>query len=55
MISKFIGKIFLLQNYLLVMIISIQILTLIVDDIIENNQKQKLSDFIEKWIQDKIN
>ncbi|MDC0453012.1 helicase-related protein, partial [Candidatus Pelagibacter sp.] len=28
---------------------------LIVDDIIDNIQKQKLSDFINKWIQDKIN
>ena len=28
---------------------------LIVDDIIDNIQKQKLSDFIHKWIQDKIN
>jgi ATP-dependent RNA helicase SUPV3L1/SUV3 len=28
---------------------------LIVDDILENNEKQKLSDFIEKWIKEKIN
>jgi ATP-dependent RNA helicase SUPV3L1/SUV3 len=28
---------------------------LIVDDILENNDKQKLSDFIEKWIKKKIN
>ena len=28
---------------------------LIVDDILENNDKQKLSDFIEKWIKEKIN
>ena len=28
---------------------------LIVDDILENNEKQKLSEFIEKWIKDKIN
>ena len=28
---------------------------IIVDDIIDNIQKQKLSDFINKWIQDKIN
>ena len=27
---------------------------LIVDDILENNDKQKLSEFIEKWIKDKI-
>ena len=30
-------------------------LFLIVDDIIENNDKQKLSEFIEKWIKEKIN
>ena len=29
-------------------------LFLIVDDILENNEKQKLSDFIEKWIREKI-
>ncbi|MDB2515616.1 helicase-related protein, partial [Candidatus Pelagibacter bacterium] len=28
---------------------------LIVDDILENNDKQKLTDFIEKWIKEKIN
>ena len=28
---------------------------LIVDDIVENKQKQKLSDFIDKWIKEKIN
>ena len=28
---------------------------LIVDDILENNEKQKLSDFIEKWTKEKIN
>jgi len=28
---------------------------LIVDDILENNDKQKLSEFIEKWIKEKIN
>ena len=28
---------------------------LIVDDILENNDKQKLSEFIEKWINEKIN
>ncbi len=28
---------------------------LIVDDILENDDKQKLSDFIEKWIKEKIN
>ena len=28
---------------------------LMVDDIIENNDKQKLSEFIEKWIKEKIN
>ena len=28
---------------------------LIVDDILENKEKQKLSDFIEKWIKEKIN
>ena len=28
---------------------------LIVDDILENTDKQKLSEFIEKWIKDKIN
>ena len=27
---------------------------LIIDDILENNEKQKLSDFIEKWIKEKI-
>ena len=30
-------------------------LLLIVDDILENNDKQKLSDFLEKWIKEKIN
>jgi len=30
-------------------------LFLIVDDILENNDKQKLSQFIEKWIMEKIN
>ena len=30
-------------------------LFLIVDDILENNDKQKLSEFIEKWIKEKIN
>ena len=30
-------------------------LFLIVDDILENNDKQKLSDFIEKWVKEKIN
>ena len=30
-------------------------LVLIVDDILENNYKQKLSDFLEKWIKEKIN
>ena len=30
-------------------------LFLIVDDILENNDKQKLSDFLEKWIKEKIN
>ncbi|MDB9937479.1 helicase-related protein [Candidatus Pelagibacter sp.] len=28
---------------------------LIVDDILENNDKQKLSEFIEKWVKEKIN
>ncbi|MDA7582962.1 helicase-related protein [Candidatus Pelagibacter sp.] len=28
---------------------------LIVDDILENNEKQKLSEFIEKWVKEKIN
>jgi ATP-dependent RNA helicase SUPV3L1/SUV3 len=28
---------------------------LIVDDILENNEKQKLSEFVEKWIKGKIN
>jgi ATP-dependent RNA helicase SUPV3L1/SUV3 len=28
---------------------------LIIDDILENHEKQKLSDFIEKWIKEKIN
>ena len=28
---------------------------LIVDDILENNDKQKLSEFLEKWIKEKIN
>jgi ATP-dependent RNA helicase SUPV3L1/SUV3 len=28
---------------------------LIVDDILENNEKKKLSEFIEKWIKEKIN
>ena len=27
---------------------------MIIDDILENNEKQKLSDFIEKWIKEKI-
>ena len=30
-------------------------LFLIVDDILENNDKQKLSEFIEKWMKEKIN
>ena len=30
-------------------------LFLIVDDILENNDKQKLSEFLEKWIKEKIN
>jgi ATP-dependent RNA helicase SUPV3L1/SUV3 len=30
-------------------------LLLIVDDILENNQKQKLLEFIDKWIKEKIN
>ena len=30
-------------------------LLLIVDDIVENNDKQKLSEFIDKWIKEKIN
>ena len=30
-------------------------LILIVDDILENDDKQKLSDFLEKWIKEKIN
>jgi len=30
-------------------------LFLIVDDILENNHKQKLSDFLDKWIKEKIN
>jgi ATP-dependent RNA helicase SUPV3L1/SUV3 len=30
-------------------------LYLIVDDILENNEKQKLLDYIEKWIKEKIN
>ena len=30
-------------------------LFLIVDDILENNDKQKLSEFIERWIKEKIN
>ncbi|MDA9071345.1 helicase-related protein [Candidatus Pelagibacter sp.] len=30
-------------------------LFLIVDDILDNNEKHKLSDFIEKWIKEKIN
>jgi len=28
---------------------------LIVDDILENTEKQKLSDFVEKWVKEKIN
>ena len=28
---------------------------LIVDDILENNDKQKLSDFLDKWVKEKIN
>ena len=28
---------------------------LIVDDLLENNDKQKLSEFIEKWVNEKIN
>ena len=28
---------------------------LIVDDILEQNQKQKLIDFLDKWIKNKIN
>ena len=30
-------------------------LELIVDDILENNQKQKLNDFLDKWLKTKIN
>ena len=30
-------------------------LELIVDDILENNQKQKLTDFLDKWLKTKIN
>ena len=30
-------------------------LELIVDEIIEQNQKQKLTTFLEKWIKNKIN
>merc|ERR1712127_519718 len=30
-------------------------LYLIVDDILENNDKQKLSEFVEKWLKEKIN
>jgi ATP-dependent RNA helicase SUPV3L1/SUV3 len=30
-------------------------LSLIVDDILENNEKKKLSEFLEKWIKEKVN
>ena len=55
MILKFIGTIFLLLNYLTGNDYLNPNFDLIIDDIIECIQKQKLSDYIGKWIQDKIN
>ena len=55
MILKFIGKMFPIAKLITGKDYLNPDIFLIVDDILENDDKQKLSEFIENWIKEKIN